>query len=164
MGDPYLRLLAFSTRTKEFSLMGIRNKAWRAAQAALRTIYAQVPEIDCKGLCQASCGPIDECVVEIERDTARAASGRAEPFLGLLQYAADPTRKTGCPMLAKDGCCSIHPHRPLICRLYGVADAPGMRCPHGCTPKRSVADREAARIFVALETTSDRFYREEPNK
>lgn len=51
-----------------------------------------------------------------------------------------------CPYLdLQSKQCTIHPRRPLICRLYGVQES--MPCPHGCKPEpRYLTNEEAQEI------------------
>ncbi len=76
----------------------------------LHQIYAKVPTIACKGLCAASCGPIQMSKLEYKR-------------LG------EPPAAMTCTLLV-EGRCSRYGDRPLICRLFGVAH--GMECRWGC--------------------------------
>jgi Fe-S-cluster containining protein len=50
-----------------------------------------------------------------------------------------------CPYL-EDGRCSVYDVRPLVCRLWGLVDAPGLRCEHGCMPERWLTRDDALRL------------------
>lgn len=104
---------------------------------SLALIYAKVPKIACIGKCQACCGPIgaeDAEVTAFEKVTGKPFP---DPFVVL-----DLPGMT-CPLLdVATGRCSVYQHRPLICRLWGVIDRDGMRCPHGCKPERWLTDAE----------------------
>jgi Fe-S-cluster containining protein len=50
-----------------------------------------------------------------------------------------------CPHLAF-GKCTAYDSRPLVCRLYGVAE--GLRCEHGCEPDRLLTDKQTRRIIA----------------
>ena|SRR3990167_2913321 len=82
--------------------------------------YALVPEIQCRGLCQAYCGPVPVSTAEASRIKARHG----------MEVDFDPATLT-CTLL-RDGKCSIYHDRPLICRLWGNVEK--MQCPHGCAP------------------------------
>lgn len=105
-------------------------------------IYSEVSTIACKRLCQASCGPIN--AYDSERAIVERATGNPFPDpLTVLQSAS-----LNCPHLNDiTGSCAIYQHRPLICRLWGVVDVEGMRCPHGCTPQRWLSDAEGQRLI-----------------
>ncbi len=100
-------------------------------------IYADVPEVNCRGLCSLACGPI--AYSEGERAAIVAAHGSAPEHLPNLR----------CDKLIA-GRCAIYADRPLLCRLFAAVK--GMRCPHGCTPKRLLSDREAHRLLDEIET------------
>lgn len=95
----------------------------------LDAIYAAVPNINCKGLCQECCGPVLQSVAETQAMT-KAAGGK------IPSLRSDMT----CGLL-KNGRCSIYKDRPLICRLWGVTRE--MPCPFGCLPERILEKPEA---------------------
>lgn len=96
---------------------------------ALEAIYAELPVVECKGLCQQACGPIG--LTRLENRRIRRAIGREPSARGNLS----------CSLLTPDGRCEAYAFRPLICRLWGVVEA--MRCPFGCVPSRWATDDEA---------------------
>ncbi len=98
-------------------------------------VYRALPNIQCKGLCTQSCGPIPMSAAERER---LAGLGVA------LTYDDNLT----CSAL-KDGRCSIYALRPLVCRLYGVEKR--LRCPHGCVPERWISDAESYAALKRLD-------------
>src|SRR4051794_13077086 len=108
--------------------------------AALEALYAELPSLECKGLCWHNCGPIDMSVTERERV---ADLGVTIP--GYTREAAERYRETGkvdlCPALGPFKTCGVHPVRPMICRLWGMAET--MRCPYGCRPSRELSEAEA---------------------
>lgn len=95
----------------------------------LEAIYAALPHLACKGLCQECCGPIMQSLAET-RAMEKAIGGKIPRLRDNLT----------CGLLHK-GKCSIYANRPLICRLWGVARE--MPCPHGCLPERWVEKPEA---------------------
>lgn len=99
---------------------------------SLAKIYAAVPEVHCKGLCQQCCGPVFMSATE-ERLIA-AKHGSIPSYLPNLR----------CDKL-KDGKCSIYQDRPLICRLWGAVRR--MQCPHGCRPKHFLPDHDARALL-----------------
>jgi len=128
----------------------------------LEEIYAKLPPIACKGLCHDSCGVIP--IAPIERETMADYTGKkvkVEPLIVLGLHSKhrvlrpkDPTDLT-CPYLKKERC-SIHPARPLICRMYGVVA--GMVCPHGCKPMMAemLTDEQAHEIIEAVANLKPR--------
>lgn len=115
-----------------------RAAARRTALRRLHRLYAQIPAIACKGLCH------DTCVEQIDMsDTERDQLARRRVTIppvppGALHAMAEPT---DCPALTADRRCSVYEDRPLICRLWGVAES--LPCPHGCQPGRILPDDEA---------------------
>lgn len=108
--------------------------------ARLAALYAQVPDVGCKGLCQQACGPI-------------AMSGREHQRIREAGYRI-PTAQRGaqqlllegeysCPAL-EDGKCAVYetPGRPMLCRLWGAVDNPMMLCEHGCRPAEGLLSSE----------------------
>lgn len=86
--------------------------------AALTAVYAQIPDVGCKGLCADACGPVPVTPREAQRMIAAGGKRRGGDDLT-------------CPYLA-DGQCTVYDVRPLICRMYGAME--GLTCPHGCAP------------------------------
>ncbi|MGP3914347.1 YkgJ family cysteine cluster protein [Nonomuraea sp. 10N515B] len=105
-------------------------------------LYAQIPDVACKGLCQDSCGPIDMHPYE------RAQIRRAGVTIPEPQQAVTQLLLTGdytCPAL-EDGRCSVYELRPTICRAWGASEA--MPCEHGCRPAdgQLLSDTETRRL------------------
>lgn len=88
---------------------------------ALDALYACLPKVNCKGLCQSYCGCIGFEKVDELRMTAKAG----------CQPSTD--EKLTCGYLQSDGRCGVYEVRPLVCRLFGAIDE--LRCPHGCEPE-----------------------------
>lgn len=98
-----------------------RGKLW----VSMDKLWAQIPDIGCKGHCHTHCGPIG--MSEAERD-------RMDRVYGLR--IEDGTVKRGtmdCPALTNEGRCGAYLARPTICRLWGASDE--MPCEHGCEPR-----------------------------
>lgn len=130
--------------------------------AALRKLWARVPDVQCRGLCSEACGPISMSAAELAllegrvgtltKPLSRHLTGEA----GLLRQAipgldtdAFPliydTEREACPLL-RDGRCSQYQFRPLVCRLYGAVEA--LRCPHGCEPAGGFLPDTTARDLI----------------
>jgi len=104
-------------------------------------IYAEIPRLNCRRLCQRACGPILATPAEIRYFEQNA--GLAFPSA----FQLVDTGALSCPILGIDGSCLAYRFRPLICRLWGVVDVDGMRCPHGCQPSRWLTDGEAKALL-----------------
>jgi hypothetical protein len=123
-------------------------KADSALVTQLDAVYSNLPTIACRGLCQASCGPV--------------VQGRSMTGQELLRLQDAGGEKRGkqrraplaCPYLTAEdetGRCSVYEARPMICRLWGIVAE--MPCPHGCEvePGR-LSDREARMAMAFVET------------
>lgn len=100
------------------------ERQWAAAINELEALYAALPALACKGLCQHSC---EEHVEASDLEHARARTAGVD--------LTAPTATGACPALVSTfgaGHCGIHPVRPMVCRLWGIAAS--MPCPHGCLP------------------------------
>jgi hypothetical protein len=102
----------------------------QAGVNALVNLYASLPRMECRGLCQQCCGPI--AMTTLERARIVRHVGREAKF----------TPDLTCTLLTPDGRCAAYAVRPLICRLWGLV--PRMACPHGCTPERWLTEAESA--------------------
>ncbi|MCO7221547.1 YkgJ family cysteine cluster protein [Klenkia sp. PcliD-1-E] len=102
--------------------MSRRNLQGRLQQ--LQELYGRLPTVACRGLCASSC---EQHVEASDAETSAIAARGVD-----LQA---PTTDGACPALRTNAFgqrrCSVHDSRPMICRLWGVAEA--MPCPHGCT-------------------------------
>lgn len=105
---------------------------------SLALIYSSIPRANCKGKCQASCGPISGYPAEVQ---AFEAAGKPFPNPLIVIRSKDLT----CPRLNPVGQCDNYAARPIICRLWGVVE--GMPCVFGCTPDRVMSDREAGDLM-----------------
>lgn len=102
--------------------------------ARLEALYARLPRLECRRLCQEACGPIVMFRPEWDR------------LVEFLMYEPSPTpdqaARLRCPLLDESsGRCSVYRIRPMICRLFGLVER--MRCPFGCEPERWLTDEEA---------------------
>lgn len=124
----------------------------------LEDIWSLIPDVNCKGLCQESCGPIAMSVAEDRRLQARGVT--VPP---IMEAAAD-LHAYHCPALV-DGRCSAYEDRPTICRMWGAIEQ--MPCPHGCTPPDALGP-DAAREVLQLANhvgggIAARFFKEMPH-
>ena len=105
----------------------------RAADG-LEALYARVPRLECRKLCGHACGPI----VAPEEEWRRLAAAGGDREGGGDGLA--------CPYLDRAaGLCEVYGARPLICRLWGVAEA--LPCPHGCEPERRLGAAETEALL-----------------
>ena len=111
---------------------------YQEAVAALDALYAALPAFTCQGHCQESCGVIMMSRIEWLRITRH------------LGYKPKGKPSLVCPML-KHGRCSVHPIRPLVCRLYGLMDEARMHCPWGCQPSRWLTEEEGYALLERAE-------------
>lgn len=109
----------------------------------LKKIYERIPKIDCKRLCHDACGPI--AMSKLEYKILLEESGKSSLAV---------STSLSCPLL-KDLSCSVYHNRPAICRLWGVVDAPYMRCPYGCIPERWLTDKESRSIIAEINKISN---------
>lgn len=114
----------------------------RRAAGELAALYAQVPDVGCRGLCQDQCSTLR--VGPAERAAVKAAGGRvAQPRdrAEAGESLADP-----CPSLTSAGRCGVYAVRPMICRVYGAAE--GLPCPHGCRPAEGLLQDDRVRVLL----------------
>lgn len=98
----------------------------------LEALYAELPHLECRGLCAVSCGAISMGLHEARR--VERVSG--EPLRLMTSLSEN------CPYLKAERC-TVYEARPLVCRLWGMVDAPALRCEHGCAPERWLTHAEA---------------------
>ena len=104
--------------------------------SSIQEIYGKIPKLICLGLCQDSCGPI--------------MASEAETKVIVFKYGNFPSfnQEFRCDAL-KNNRCSIYHDRPMICRLWGLAE--GMECPFGCKPERYVTKQEGFKLLDELD-------------
>ena len=116
----------------------------------IRKLYDELPDVNCKGLCWNSCGPIDmseaerQRIVDLGVDIPRFTPERGEAWAN--------GAKLYCPALsfkARDGGvgCAVYRDRPLICRVWGVGED-DLACPHGCETTGIVDHVELTRLLA----------------
>lgn len=116
----------------------------KAKVAALDALYRRLPTVECKGLCRDACGPVPHSDLEAKRIYKKLH----------VELGYHPT---GTCNLLGHGRCQAYDLRPLICRLYGVAD--GLTCDHGCRPTRLLTREQVSELLAeaeAISPTSDR--------
>lgn len=102
--------------------MGKKAKDDAAAIARLEElVYARIPEVNCKRLCQDACTSIRMSDVE-DRRIRRAGVVIPKPTPATIGQP--------CPALNAAGLCNVRTKRPAICRAYGAAY--GLPCPYAC--------------------------------
>jgi Fe-S-cluster containining protein len=110
--------------------------------ADLDDLYAQVPDVGCKGLCVNSCGSVAMSPEEQRRIAERGV------HLPLLAAFVDH-----CPAL-RNGRCSVYEVRPMVCRLWGAVE--GMKCPFGCAPVFGYLSDATGQRLLGQVTVSSR--------
>ena len=118
----------------------------------IEEIYARIPDIRCKGLCDAYCGPILLAKCEALRINARLGREQAKPLGTSLEKCLEKTIRSGverCSLYDETmRACTIDNIRPAICRIFGCVSY--MRCPYGCGPKRLLTEAESKSILMDL--------------
>lgn len=105
----------------------------------IRDLYKEIPDLACKGFCANSCGPID--MSDTERSRLVDLGVEIPVFTTERARAWADGARLDCPALSPMRTCSVYEDRPLICRLWGVAES--MPCVWGCRPVRELTDAEA---------------------
>lgn len=101
--------------------------------AEMDALYAELPGIDCQGRCWDSCGPID--MTRLERARIRREKDVLIPVGSFVEDGP-----VMCPALTMFRQCGVYEIRPLICRIWGLAET--MPCTYGCKPERYLNDVE----------------------
>ncbi len=115
-----------------------RAKTPEAAREALEQVYAQLPEMQCQGLCADSCCSMALTVVE--QRNIREQTGKTLPLAHAGSF---------CPALTMLKQCSVYEVRPAICRLWGMV--PAMRCNYGCRPVGGfLTDKDAYELLAKV--------------
>lgn len=110
------------------------RQEWKQKVQALEALYAELPSIECQGLCGDSCHFIG--MTSLERERIRRTSGHDITIID-----------SPCPALDFMGRCSTYPQRPMICRLWGIVE--NMPCHYGCKPSPRYLTYEEGKEFLA---------------
>lgn len=109
----------------------------------LKKIYNKIPTVTgCKKGCTDCCGPVPcsqeefDAIPDILEKLAPVCDEQGERMLV-------------CRFKTEIGCL-IYEHRPLICRLFGAVNDPGLRCPHGAKARKPFRPRTAKRIVMKI--------------
>jgi len=106
-------------------------------RVALEALYAELPTIECRGLCAESCGPVP--MGRVEWQSVCRAGGERKGSGDLI-----------CPYLELSRC-SVYEVRPMLCRLWGVVES--MPCLWGCQPEPRYLTREEGFEFLRRAAT-----------
>jgi len=118
----------------------------------LEEIYSSIPEISCVENCGKCCGLISMSKLEEKRIRRFLEENHLN-----IQFYNDPLDVTymkavygnnRCYFLDEDQRCLIYPIRPIICRLYGVAE--NMKCPHS-RPEEYLTEQESHRLIKEVK-------------
>ena len=133
-----------------------------STRARLQALYDEIPSFECIPGCTDCCGPTPWAPSERE-PVEPAATIRGGAFertsTGTLLFSQSADACLTCPF-ANNGC-DIHSHRPFMCRLFGAADDPKLRCPHGCGPEKPLSAKQAAELTRQYQAIIDEEEREE---
>lgn len=116
-----------------------------AQDRALDALYAELPAIECAGLCWDSCGPIDMSAAE--RTRIARVSNMDIPRGNFLRDGPSL-----CPALTIFKRCSVYEIRPLICRIWGLTKM--LPCSYGCRPDRWLTEPEAYELIARAHEIS----------
>lgn len=105
----------------------------------LDALYAELPSLECRGLCWHSCGPIDMSHTEKDRIIDLGVTIPGYTMEAAERWRTEHTMEA-CPALGPFRTCGVYQARPMICRLWGLTET--MRCPHGCRPSRVLTEAE----------------------
>lgn len=123
------------------------------AYARLDALYADIPDVACRGLCQLGCSSVAMTPLEQQRIAERHGMtlplATAPPGVPVLHPGQQEAEH--CPALADDGRCQVYADRPLVCRMYGAVQ--GLECPFGCEPEGGLLDRDRSRRLLLRVVT-----------
>jgi Fe-S-cluster containining protein len=92
----------------------------------LDALYAELPQLKCKGKCWKCCGKV--LMGPGERERISREGGVDLPTVAEMRR----DNRELCVAL-KSHRCTVYDVRPLVCRLWGIEET--MRCPYGCVPE-----------------------------
>ena len=111
-------------------------------------VYARLPKMECKRLCQDCCGPI--FMSEAEGRRIERKIGHAPKLPDCIEKQKGLDGDLTCTLLDRQsGNCTVYNLQPLICRVWGMT--PALRCPHGCEPERWLTDAEVHAMLIELD-------------
>lgn len=113
----------------------------------LARAYAKVPKLACKGLCHNSCGVIP--LVGKEAGLAHECDRRHVERLWDGTTVIWDMDRGCCPFLSAENRCTIYEERPIMCRVWGVAD--GLTCPHGCEPEERMSKKRFDKLVEEVK-------------
>lgn len=122
------------------------------SRADLTAILARIPNIECQGKCHKSCGSIivsreeQDMIREWCRNNGVKYHPLPQKLTALHSRQMLAGECTSCKYLTQDKRCSIHPVRPIICRLFGVVDA--MPCTFGCGQPDRILTAEEGHVLM----------------
>jgi Fe-S-cluster containining protein len=114
------------------------RRTGQSVTAQLDALYAELPSIECRGKCWDSCGPI----LMTRPEQARIAAAGVD--------VSPSTWRDGpmiCPALTMLRRCAVYEARPMICRLWGLAES--MPCNFGCRPEGGLLSDRVAYEYLA---------------
>jgi hypothetical protein len=116
----------------------------------LQEIYAKIPKVACQRKCQNACGVIPVQRPELKKIRKKAQVDIENYLLDgpegiTMMFNAETER---CPVLDKEGNCTVYEVRPFMCRLFGAVE--GMLCPEGCIAERILSREEVAVLVHQL--------------
>lgn len=106
--------------------------------ARLAAVYADMPAMNCQGLCADSCCSMGQ--TRVEQANIRAQTGVELP----LAHAG-----VRCGALTMLNRCGVYDVRPTVCRLWGATRS--MRCNYGCEPEGGfLTDAQAYELLARV--------------
>lgn len=123
-------------------------------------IYAMFPELECKGLCEDTCGQtVTMTGIELIRLAGARPTAQLEASIDADGYHnMRPSQQIGedmrCRLLEYDtGKCSAYEDRPAACRA--MHNLQGYTCPHGCIPSSPMYEHDLAHLLIMLRELHD---------
>lgn len=145
--------------------MSARHPTRAEAIEALEDLYAQLPTVECKGLCYDTCTAIDASELERERLRERGIELPVALAHNRLKEIIASGTTPRCPALGPLNTCTVYDGRPFLCRAFGAvydrrllnpAHTQPMMCDHGCIPEGTITHEELGRILLTIEELSVR--------
>jgi len=111
---------------------------------SLDDIYALIPRFECEPGCTACCRTVE--ILSMSPEEAR----RIRAWLRARGREPEEPRDGRCAYVSDRGC-TIHPVRPLICRMYG--NSPNHGCMKGVRPVELLHEDLEAEIWQLYRST-----------